>query len=87
VRGDKSIETHIKFFITDDQWVMDIALNDIWLGLMRKLRPFFDVGNFIEEKDTFSLTFTNLGNKLITGFMIQMVLLFAFLNYSKKIGY
>jgi hypothetical protein len=86
--GHQHIDSHIKFFVTDKQWIMDIPLDDVWLGLVSGVSPVADVSDRPEQEDPFSLTTADLAYFKVTGFIIQMHFwsLF-FLNSSAKMGY
>jgi hypothetical protein len=60
VGGNQRIESHIKFFVTDKQRIVDISLNYIGFRLMTGIRPLIDISNFSKKKDTLTLTLTNL---------------------------
>lgn len=60
VRCDKSVKSHIKFLISHQERIMDISLYNIRLWLARSLRPVGNIRNFVEEKNAFALTFSDL---------------------------
>lgn len=88
MRGHQYVDSHIEFFVTDEKWVVDVPLDDVWLWLVGAVRPVTDVADRPEQEDTLSLAPTDLANSKVTGFIIHMHFwsLF-FLNSSAKMGY
>lgn len=65
VRGDKNINSHIKFFTPDQQRVHYVLLHNIRLGLRRfwlpaeVILPLSYLSQLVKQENAFSLTFAN----------------------------
>lgn len=82
------IDAHIKFFVANEQGIMNIPLHYVWFRLIAIIGPIADITDRSKQKDAFALASTDLPNSKVTGFIIHIHFwsLF-FLNSSAKIGY
>jgi hypothetical protein len=88
MRYDQHIYTHIEFLVSYQQRVMNVALHDVCLRLVRIVRPVRDIPDGPEQKDALALTPSNLNHPTITGFIIQVTFCYLQrLNSSRNIGY
>ena len=62
---DQEIDSHIELFSSDQKWVVDVSLNNIWIGLRVVRDPtvvilsFLNLTDFVEEEDPLALGFPN----------------------------
>jgi hypothetical protein len=85
----KDVNSQVKFFISNQQRVIDVSLDDVRLGLVRHIGPVADFVNVSEQENSLALAAADLNKMKITGFIIQrdFSLSLFLLNSSRKIGY
>ena len=55
MRGDKNIDSQIELFVSDEERIVNIALNDIGLSLILHFDPLFDFADVFKQKDATAL--------------------------------
>ena len=85
----KDVNSQVEFFISDQERVVDVSLDDIGFGLVRYVGPVADLVDVSEQENSLALASADLNKRKITGFMIQRAfsLSLFLLNSSRKIGY
>ena len=88
MRSDQNIESHIEFFMTNEQRIVNVPLYDVWLRLIRGIGPLTDISDGSKEENAFALTSSNLNKESVTGFIIQTPFCSLYLlNSYAKMGY
>ena len=88
MRSHKHIESHIEFFMADEERIVNIPLDDVGLRLVGDVCPLADIGDGSEEEDALALASADLNGSEVTGFIIQTPFCYLhLLNYSLKMGY